>query len=184
TLSMNSGVWSGETVWNWGGGIGSGGGVSANYVLPAWQQGISTSVNQGSTLRRNIPDVAMCADGVYVVSDNGNGGAVGGTSCATPLWAGFMALVNEQAAANGQSPLGFVNPALYALGKSASYSAVFHDVTSGDNVGTNSPGKFTAVAGYDLCTGWGTPNGAALINALAPTAGQSAPIALVRPQFV
>ena len=56
-----------------------------------------------------------------------------GTSLATPLWAGFMALVNQQAAANGQPPVGFANPALYAIGKSTNYHSCFHDITTGNN---------------------------------------------------
>ena len=78
-----------------------------------------------------------------------------GTSLAAPLWAGFMALVNQQAAANGQPPIGFVNPALYAIGKSTNYHSCFHDITTGSNTNSSSPTKYQAVAGYDLCTGWG-----------------------------
>ena len=89
----------------------------------------------------------------------------GGTSCAAPLWAGFTALVNQQAAAAGQATVGFLNPALYAIGKGASYTSNFHDITTGNNFSSSSPSKFSAVAGYDLCTGWGTPNGTNLINA-------------------
>src|SRR5208282_5680069 len=72
----------------------------------------------------------------------------------------------EQAAANGQPPVGFANPALYAIGKSASYQSCFHDITTGSNTNSSSPTKYQAVAGYDLCTGWGTPNGDNLIPAL------------------
>ena len=89
-----------------------------------------------------------------------------GTSLAAPLWAGLLALANQQAAANGQPPVGFVNPALYAIGKSASYHSCFHDITTGSNTNSSSPTKYQAVAGYDLCTGWGTPIGANLIPAL------------------
>ena len=91
------------------------------------------SANQGSTTMRNVPDVALTADNVYVVYDNGSSGSVGGTSCAAPLWAGFTALVNQQAAANGMPPVGFLNPALYAIGKGANYTSDFHDITTGNN---------------------------------------------------
>lgn len=161
------GAWVTEAAWNWGGGQGTGGGISTTYSLPPWQQGISMSANQGSTSQRNIPDVAMVADNVFEISDNGQtSSGIGGTSCATPLWAGFAALVNQQAAAGGQPPVGFLNRALYAIGKGANYTNCFHDITAGNNTSRLSPSKFFAVAGYDLCTGWGTPTGSNLINAL------------------
>ncbi len=170
TTTGPGGTWVSETTWNWAGtGQGtsaSGGGVSTTYALPTYQSGISMSSNQGSTTMRNLPDVAMTADDIYVVWDNGTKGAFGGTSAATPLWAGFMALVNQQAVANGQPTMGFVNPALYAAGKGAGYASLFHDITTGNNTNASSPDKFQAVAGYDLCTGWGTPAGQGLINSL------------------
>ena len=89
-----------------------------------------------------------------------------GTSLAAPLWAGFMALVNQQAAANGQPPIGFANPALYAIGKSTNYHSCFHDITTGNNFTTSSPSKYKATADYDLCTGWGTLIGSNLMQAL------------------
>ncbi|MEI6605791.1 MAG: YDG domain-containing protein, partial [Verrucomicrobiota bacterium] len=160
-----------EKVWNWGlqgtNYIGSSGGISTTYSIPSWQTSTSMTTNQGSTTKRNLPDVALTGDNVYVLYNNGGSGAFGGTSCAAPLWAGFTALVNQQASANGRSAVGFLNPALYALGNGASYSSTFHDTTTGNNFWPSSPTKFSAVTGYDLCTGWGTPNGTTLINALA-----------------
>jgi xanthomonalisin len=92
----------------------------------------------------------------------------GGTSFATPRWAGFLALVNQQSVANGHGTVGFINPALYSLGTSSSYSSAMHDITSGSNPPTSGTGGgFSAVPGYDLVTGWGSPAGASLINALA-----------------
>ncbi len=90
----------------------------------------------------------------------------GGTSLAAPLWAGLIALANQQAAANGQPSVGFVNPALYAIAKSTNYQSCFHDIITGGNTNSSSPTKFWATAGYDLCTGLGTPNGDNLIPAL------------------
>ena len=169
TLTTGSGATYGsETVWNWGSGTGSSGGTSTYYSIPSYQQGISMSANLGSTTMRNVPDVALTADNVYVVYGNGSTGAFGGTSCAAPLWAGFTALINQQAVSAGQSTVGFLNPALYTLGKSASYSSCFRDTTVGNNTWSSSPNLFYAATGYDLCTGWGTPNGTNLINALAP----------------
>jgi hypothetical protein len=155
----------------------SGGGVSLTYDIPSWQQGISMTANQGSTTMRNLPDVALVANNVDVVWANdpyyyeyelllGNDYPSLGTSLSTPLWAGFMALVNQQAAANGQPPIGFANPALYAIAKSTNYHSCFHDITTGNSFTPENPTKYSAAAGYDLCTGWGTLIGSNLIQAL------------------
>jgi hypothetical protein len=79
------------------------------------------------------------------------------------MWAGYLALVNQQLANNGDSPIGFINPTIYAQNVTSSYGTDFHDITSGTS------GSYSAVTGYDLVTGWGSPNGTGLINALAPT---------------
>ncbi|HZT22215.1 MAG TPA: protease pro-enzyme activation domain-containing protein [Verrucomicrobiae bacterium] len=176
TLTMNgSGVsWASEKVWNFasfGGSLantGSGGGSSLYYLIPWWQTNVNMASNQGSTIYRNIPDVAMAADNIFVYYNNGSSGAFAGTSAAAPLWAGFCALVNQQSMATSGTTVGLLNPALYAIGTGSNYTACFHDITTGNNIGTNTPGLYYAVSGYDLCTGWGTPNGINLINALAP----------------
>jgi subtilase family serine protease len=96
-----SGRWSLETTWNAGyvpeSGyyLASGGGISQNYGIPIWQQGVSMSANQGSTTMRNVPDVSMVADNISIVY-NGSWNTIRGTSASTPLWAGFMALINQQ----------------------------------------------------------------------------------------
>ena len=170
TTTGPGGPWAAETVWNWGNGEGSSGGSSATYPLPDWQQGISMLANQGSITMRNLPDVALIADNVYVAYGNGQTGVFGGTSCATPLWAGFIALVNELALINGEPTVGFINPAIYGMGKGSnalSYTSLFHDVTTGDNESPANPTHFSAVPGYDLCIGWGTPQGSNLVMALA-----------------
>ncbi len=177
TLTMNgSGVsWSSETVWNYNsyGGtyanVGSGGGISTYYTIPYWQTNVNMTANSGSTNYRNVPDVALTADSVYVAYDDGSSGGVAGTSCAAPLWAGFCALVNQQSVATSGTTVGFLNPALYAIAAGSNYNACFHDITTGNNIGTNTPGLFNAVTNYDLATGLGTPNGTNLINALAPS---------------
>ncbi|HXI71964.1 MAG TPA: protease pro-enzyme activation domain-containing protein, partial [Verrucomicrobiae bacterium] len=166
TTSGAGGAWVSETVWNFGNGIGSGGGISTQYPIPSWQTNISMANNQGSTIKRNIPDVALTANNIYVRA-NGNNYNVAGTSCSAPLWAGFAALINQQAATAGRTPIGFINPAVDAIGTAANYTSAFHDIATGNNVRPGSPAKFLAVAGYDLCTGWGTPVGQKLINALA-----------------
>jgi subtilase family serine protease len=172
TTTGAKGSWVSERTWiNGDGTNGSGGGISSSYMgnfaIPPWQQGISTSANKGSTVNRNVPDVALVAYDAWVIWDGGSKDWWWGTSIAAPLWAGFTALVNQQAAANGQLPVGFLNPAIYAIGKSSLYGSCFHDITTGNNTNKFSGGLFPAVPGYDLCTGWGTPNGSNLINALS-----------------
>jgi len=171
TLSMttNGGAYLSETVWNWGNGIGSGGGISTSYLLPSWQQTINAGASHGSLARRNIPDVALTADNIFVVAGNGLQLNVAGTSAAAPLWAAFVALVNQQALAANKPPVGFLNPAVYALGSGPNYITTFHDIITGNNTNASSPNEFFAVPGYDLCTGWGTPMGQQLITALAGT---------------
>ena len=162
TTSGAGGPWLAETAWS-----GSGGGSSTNFPLPAWQQGLSTSANQGSPLFRNIPDVAAVAGvSIWLIAFDGQQGPVGGTSAAAPLWAGFAAMANQQAAALGKPPIGFINPILYAIGRSAFYPSAFHDILTGNNTNPSSPTNFFAGPGYDLCSGWGTPGGSNLINAL------------------
>jgi hypothetical protein len=177
TLSTTGphGAYVSETVWNWGNefgvsyaGIGSGGGVSTTYTIPFWQQGINMTNNLGSTTNRNVPDVAFTADNIFVIADNGyDEPGTGGTSAAAPLWAAYTALINQQAVASGNPTVGFINPAIYAIGKGSSYTNDFHDIKTGNNFSPNSKTKYPAVTGYDLCTGWGTPNGTELIYALA-----------------
>jgi hypothetical protein len=176
TLSTSGagGAWSSETAWNWSitdpPNVGAtGGGTNFNGIpIPSWQTGINMTTNQGSTTLRNIPDVALTADEIFIVADNGQQEDVGGTSAAAPLWAALTALINQQAAALGKPPVGFLNPAIYAIGKSGSYALNFHDITTGNNTNTTVGNNYFAVPGYDLCTGWGTPIGQNLINTLVP----------------
>jgi subtilase family serine protease len=180
TMNGNGAAWSSETVWNYNlNGLpneGSGGGTSSYYAAPSWQTNVSMGNNGGSAAFRNIPDVALTADDVFVSYNNGDAGGslyFMGTSCAAPLWAGFCALINQQSVGSTGNPsntVGFLNPALYAIGTGTNYAACFHDVTTDNNIGTNTPGLFYATDGYDLCTGWGAPNGTNLINTLAPLA--------------
>ncbi len=174
------GSWVSETVWNLGSCngqyVGSSGGISSHYSLPSWQAGISMAANGGSASQRNIPDVALVADNIYVTGGNGSSGTLCGTSCAAPLWAGLAALVNQQAVAAGRGAVGFLNPAIYAIGNSSAYNSNFHDVITGNNFSPDSPSLFNATTGYDLCAGWGTPAGQALIDSLA---GAANPLAIV-----
>ncbi len=165
TTSGPGGSYVSETVWNWGGGIGSSGGISSYFPIPTWQQDVNMTANYGSTTMRNVPDVAMVGDDIYVCwSDGAAGGGWGGTSCAAPLWAAVTALVNQQAAAAGNPPVGFINPAVYGIGNGSGYGSAFNDVKTGnDGTATQYPG----VTGYDLCTGWGSPAGQPLIDLLS-----------------
>lgn len=180
TLNSNGTAYASEVVWNSGyytnfggsgpwppngnGYWGSGGGGVAGYT-PAWQQGLGVS-------GRSIPDVALTASGIYGLYLNGTNGTFIGTSAAAPLWAGFTALVNQQAANYGLGSVGFLNPAVYLIGQGPLYSSCFHDIIVGNDEWPGSPSQFAAGPGYDQCTGWGTPNGTNLINALMPFTGQ------------
>ena len=159
TTTGPGGAWLSETTWNDGGG-----GVSTTYAIPSYQQGINMAATGGSNTMRNVPDVALLAAvQIFLICDDGQGWSIGGTSAATPLWAGFMALANQQAATNGKPSVGFLNPTIYALGEGSDYHSDMHDITTGSN-------GFSALTGYDLATGWGTPAGQSLINDLTKTA--------------
>ncbi|MGC2162656.1 MAG: S53 family serine peptidase [Silvibacterium sp.] len=148
-----AGPWKSEAAWS-----DSGGGISPDKIaIPSWQQlsGVINSSNKGSTTYRNGPDVAAnanftfytCADQTTCLANE-----YGGTSFATPMWAAFIALVNQQLVANGQPTVGFLDPTIYQQNVGSGYSADFHDITSGTS------GSYSAVTGYDLVTGWGSPN--------------------------
>ena len=161
TTTKAAGPCKSETAWS-----DSGGGISPDKIaIPSWQtlSGVINSSNKGSTKYRNGPDVSANANFTfYVCADQTTCTAneYGGTSFAAPMWAGYIALVNQQLAADGYSTLGFINPYLYSFGVSSSYATDFHDITSGKS------GSYSAVQGYDLVTGWGSPHGQGLINAL------------------
>jgi subtilase family serine protease len=154
--------WASETGW-----VDGGGGYCPvdGILIPSWQKlkGVITKANEGSTKYRNGPDVSAEANfDFYVCADQTTCTAneYGGVSFATPMWAGYLALANEQAATKKLPPPGFINPTIYPLGLGKTYHTLFHDITSGGN--GNPPTK-----GYDLTSGWGSPNTDGLINALA-----------------
>jgi kumamolisin len=167
TTSSAAGPWKSETAW-----ADSGGGISPDSIpIPSWQKlsGVITSSNKGSTTLRNGPDVSANANFTfYVCADQTTCTAndYGGTSFATPMWAGYLALANEQAAANGDT-IGYINPIIYPAALTSSYGTYFHDITSG------SCGTYSGITGYDLCTGWGSPNTTGIINLLAGSATPS-----------
>jgi subtilase family serine protease len=166
TTTGAGGAWASETGWeDTGGGIGP-----DDFAIPSWQVTAAAGCAKCSQSFRNGPDVAANANfSFYVCADQEacTANLYGGTSFATPMWAGYLALANEQYLLNGASKtLGFINPALYTIGLGADYDTDFHDCLTGGNTDG-------CAVGYDLSTGWGSPNGAALINALAGTTSPS-----------
>ncbi len=144
-------------MWNDGAQGGSGGGgVSSVFPLPAWQDGLHTTMTAGGDAvlnMRGVPDVSGDADPQtgYQVRIDGTDSVIGGTSAVAPLWAGLIARIN---AANG-SPAGLINPTLYAN------AGALHDIATGNN------GSFAAGPGWDACTGLGSPDGGKIATLLA-----------------
>jgi subtilase family serine protease len=139
----------------------SGGGVEYEIAIPSWQANTTFSSGSGaSATNRNDPDVSMVARDLYIRSSHPNANYFEGTSAAAPLWAGFMALVNERWALAGMSgPVGWASPAIWDIGRNpAAYAIAFNDITSGTATSYWPGGTtYSAVTGYDLTTGWGTP---------------------------
>ncbi len=171
TLTASGNTIASEVVWNETANNqgATGGGVSSAFLLPGYQSTAGVP-KQGQTgfAGRGVPDVAGDADPStgYQIRVNGQDRVVGGTSAVSPLWAALIALVNQQAG----KPVGFINPALYAAKEQG-----FHDITSGNNDDSNL-GYYKAQAGWDACTGLGSPDGAAILRLL--TAGATAAAAL------
>ena len=151
-----------EKVWNDGSGFATGGGVSALFPVPAWQvhAGVPPSINPGGRAGRGVPDVAAHGDpqsGYQVIID-GVHQIVGGTGGSASLWAGLIAIMNQ---ALGRD-VGFFNPVLYGeLGP----AGVLRSITEGNNSSPKLRG-YAAGAGWNPCTGWGSPDGRELLNAL------------------
>ena len=176
TLNVNrtTGAYLGETAWNNPAGSlrefsqASGGGFSHLFPRPAYQDGVP-----GIAAARGVPDVAADADpstGMALAFSDGSGQYVllpaGGTSAAAPLWAALVALADQYACRH----LGFVNPAIYQIGRSAAYRQAFHNVSAGTNTVMFPPETITgyrAAQGWSAVTGWGTPDAQALIPLLA-----------------
>ena len=160
SLQAANGSIQSETVWNNGvNGGASGGGVSGFFPLPVWQKGLQATTGHGkktALANRGVPDVSGDADPQtgYVVRVDGSDTIIGGTSAVAPLWAGLIARIN---AARG-TPVGFINPQLYGG------ASCLHDVTQGNN------GAYSASAGWDACSGLGSPDGKKIAAVLgAPT---------------
>jgi kumamolisin len=155
-LNTTHGALTSEVVWNELANQegATGGGVSKIFPIPSYQANAGVPKNpETSFAGRGVPDVAGDADPVtgYLVRVDGKSMVIGGTSAVAPLWAGLVALINQQLG----RPLGFLQPAIYQIGTSA-----FRDITTGNN------GAYAAGANWDACTGLGSPNGTALVQAL------------------
>jgi kumamolisin len=158
--------------------LGSTGGQSSIFARPGWQQapgvvgpysdGAICGLPAGATCRE-VPDVSADADPSTgaAVRVNGKWLADGGTSLATPVWAAFMALVDQYLGSRGQPPAGFLNPLLYRLARATPAFPTFHDVTLGAN------DVYLAGVGYDMVTGLGTSRVWNLARDLAAIPGRS-----------
>ncbi len=146
-----------ETVWNDNPtSSATGGGVSGFFPPPAYQANAHVPTIAGTTTKgRGVPDVAGDADpnSGYRVRVDGKNLVIGGTSAVAPLWAGLLALMNQKLG----HPVGYLNPLIYG---SLAGKGLFNDITSGNN------GSYAAGPGWDACTGWGSPMGAKLLQAL------------------
>ncbi|HVB25566.1 MAG TPA: S53 family peptidase [Ktedonobacteraceae bacterium] len=197
TVTLGSdGTYLSETTWNnqptyslnpVGGA--TGGGISTVWTMPSWQSapGVVNSYTSGTpcgapvgSVCRETPDISMSADPykgylLYCTSPASSfctssppWEVIGGTSGATPSWAAFMALTNEESLATGGFNIGFINPLLYQIASNVGqYANDFHDITTGTNdFNALQGGKYPATAGYDIATGLGTLNAANLASDL------------------
>lgn len=174
TASHKSGAYTSETAWGLPYGTpgsafqASGGGFSRLFARPGYQDSVA-----GVEATRGVPDVAADASGhtgMALAISEGSGKTYirnsGGTSASAPIWAALIALADQCAGRQ----LGFVNPALYRIGRSAAYHRAFHDVTQGNNTVTFPPKTFQgyrAAPGWDPVTGLGSPNAQVLVPLLA-----------------
>ena len=141
----------------------SSGGFSNYFGIPSYQASAvssflttlgSTNSGKFNASGRGFPDVAAIGVDLEIIV-GGQLGGVDGTSCSSPVFSSIVSLINDALIAEGKSPLGFLNPFLYAN------PSAFNDITSGDNPGCNTNG-FKAAKGWDPVTGLGTPNFAKL----------------------
>ncbi len=171
TLVASGATITSETVWNETANNegATGGGVSNVFPLPSYQANANVPPPTTSTGGRGVPDVAGDADPTtgYSVRVDGQNEVIGGTSAVAPLWAGLVAVANQQLG----KQVGFIQPAIYA----AKAASAFRDITVGNN------GAFSAGPGWDACTGLGSPIASALIPLLAPAASTPAPAPTKKP---
>jgi kumamolisin len=139
----------------------SGGGVSRIFDRPSYQENakVPAAVNPAGPVRRGVPDVAGDGDPEtgYKILVDGQAMTIGGTSAVAPLWAGLVARINQKLG----HAAGFINTLLYQN------PAAFNDITSGSNI------DYNAGAGWDPCTGLGSPKGSAILQALSGSSSSS-----------
>lgn len=187
TLSLDlAGQYLGEQAWNgaWAGS--SGGGVSQLWPVPPYQSGIPGILNHPLTglQGRNVPDVSLNADlnPGYAAFQGQRWRVVGGTSCGSPLWAGFTAILNQYLQSKELPVIGFMNPLLYRLSQASSQTSVFHDIAVGNNFYSPAPLGFLATPGYDPVTGLGSLKASTLLSIIGGMMPQT-PIAVVPSAF-
>ncbi|SEP53046.1 S53 family peptidase [Amycolatopsis saalfeldensis] len=153
-----------ETVWNTTGGGSTGGGVSDAFPPPGFQSTAGVPARSGGGTGRGVPDVAGNADPEtgYRILVDGQQSVIGGTSAVAPLWAALLCRL-AQSAGRG---FGLVHTQLYGGVKPGTVQPGFRDITTGTN------GAYSASGGWDACTGLGSPDGTALLQALGGTAKQ------------
>ncbi|HEY5078206.1 MAG TPA: protease pro-enzyme activation domain-containing protein, partial [Opitutaceae bacterium] len=163
-------TYTGEVVWDDivagtpSKGNATGGGISSLFTKPSWQA-VSGTLLTAQTMRC-VPDISSMSTATYNGGGSGAfiymGGVTsfGGTSLASPIWAGLAAVIDQARANNATLPVGLLGPFLYPLGS----SSYFNEITSGSN------GHYSAATGYNLCTGLGSPN---LGNIIAQIAHQT-----------
>jgi subtilase family serine protease len=175
TASHQTGQYISETTWtDPAASRGSGGGFSQLFTRPSYQDDVP-----GTGATRGVPDVAADAGptGMAAIVDDGSGQSTlfgsDGTSASTPLWAALIALANQRAGHD----LGFVNPAIYRIGRGPAYHAAFHDITTGSNtvvISSTTVTGYSAGPGWDPVTGWGTPDASVLVPMLDRITGWDA----------
>jgi kumamolisin len=150
-------------VWNDGdkGGAG-GGGVSNKFPRPQYQAGTNIPLSPRGKQGRGLPDVAGNATG-YRALVGGKHYPANGTSAVPPLWAGLIALINQELATKGGNTVGFLNPLIYG---SLGLSGAFKDIIQGNNDINGKLHKYSATVGWDACSGMGSPHGVQLLQAL------------------
>ena len=161
----------------------TGGGVSENFDLPAWQVGfgIPPSINAGHHVGRGVPDIAGNASfysGYNIVVD-GSTNQTGGTSAVAPLYAGLIAIINKSLG----EPVGYLNPTLYALAADPGVTGLFRDINDGVSNGFNGAPGYTSGPGWDACTGLGVVNGQNLLSCLQGIYAKSVTITTDRDHF-
>ncbi len=153
---------SGEVEWT-----GGGGGVSNFFALPDWQSDVNVPLREDGSKGRGIPDIAGNAapESGYSIYLHGKSLVLGGTSAATPFWAGLVARLNQGSGRN----IGYINQALYRdIGPSGALNRVAPEAND------DSDGQaHAAAATWNARTGWGSPNGVELLKALRSVAEHS-----------